>query len=129
MKTRDGIVLWHLEKAADFIKKECGSSFVYYDADQEYKYPVRYLLGLRGMTSISLKNFDPAREGCFFAFGLTRSKKGVDSAIEKNFDIFDQEKFGALSVYKLNPKEEFFTNLNPKKEKPDEDRVFWKNIF
>ncbi len=129
LKARDGITLWHLENAAEFIRKDCSFSTVYYATNPEYKYPVRYLLGLEKISGVSLKNYDPKKEGCFYAFGLTRSKKGVDAGIEKNFDVLNQEKIGALSVYKLEPKEEFLQNPNPKKEKPEEERIFWKDVI
>lgn len=128
LKARDGIVLWHLEKAAEYVAGDCQYPVAYYSTNAEYKYPVRYLLALKNISGISFKNFDPNRSGCFYAFGLTRSKKGLDSAVEKKFDVLNQEKFGALTVYKLNPKEEFLNNPNPKKEKPEEGRIFWKDL-
>lgn len=128
LKARDGIVLWHLERAAEYIKKDCRLPVVYYAASAEYKYPIRYLLNLRNITGVSLKNFNPSQNGCFYAFVLTRSQKGVDSGIKEKFEVFGQEKIGALSLYKLNPGEEFLNNPNTKKEKPEEKRVFWRDI-
>ena len=129
LKARDGIVLWHLEKAVEYIARDCDQSVVYYTSNSEYKYPIRYLLGLKNISGMSFNNFDPQKSGCFFAIGLTRSKRGVDSSLASDFDVAGEEKIGALTVYKLNPKEEFRNNQNPKKEKPEEARIFWKDIF
>ena len=129
LKAKDGIVLWHLERAADYIKKDCGLPVVYYSANSEYKYPIRYLLDLRGIKGVSIKNFSPNEEGCFYTFGLTRSKKGIDSSLKVNFEVSDQQKIGALNISKLIPKEEFFNNLRPRKEKPEEKRIFWKDLW
>jgi hypothetical protein len=129
LKARDGIVLWHLERAVQFIAKDCGQSVVYYTSNSEYKYPIRYLLGLKNIAGMSFNGFDPEKGGCFFAIGLTRSKKGMDSSLASDFDVASKEKIGALTVYKLNPKEEFLNNRNSKKEKPEEARIFWKDVL
>jgi len=129
LKARDGIVLWHLEKAVQFIAKDCDKSVVYYTSASEYKYPIRYLLGLKNISGVSFNNFDPEKSGCFFAIGLTRSKNGPESFLASDFDVAGEEKIGALIVYKLNPKEKFLNNQNPKKEKTDEARIFWKDII
>ncbi len=128
LKARDGIVLWHLEKAAQYVKSECGSPNVYHQSPTEYKYPLRYVLALEGLKGVSLKNYEPGQSGCFFYFGLTRSKKGIGPDLAGKFEAEKQQKFGALSVYKLNPKENFLSGNKPKKEKPEEKRIFWEDI-
>jgi len=129
LKARDGIVLWHLEKAVDFIKQDCNQSVIYYTSASEYKYPVRYLLGLKKLSGVSFSGYDPKRSGCFYAFGLTRSKKGPDSALASDFNITGQEKIGALSVYRLAPKEQFLNKSKIKKDASEEERVFLKDII
>jgi hypothetical protein len=122
-------VLWHLEKAVEYIKRDCSFPLIYYSVNQEYKYPLRYLLGLEGVGAVSLKNYDPDQKGCFYALDLTRSKRGVDSGIKENFGVVGQEKFGALSVYKLEPGEEFLNKSGSQKEKQEKKRIFWKDVF
>jgi len=129
LKAKDGITLWHLEKAADYIKSDCPAPVAYYFANSEYKYPVRYLLGMRDMEGVSIRNFDPAREGCFYAFGLTRSKKSLDASLRSNFEIAGEQKIGALKVSRLMPRAEFLSQSIAKKEKADEKRIFWKDIL
>jgi hypothetical protein len=129
LKARDGIILWHLEKAVDFIKKDCDHTVIYYVSPSEYKYPMRYLLGLQKLSGVSFSGYDPNKAGCFYAMGLTRSKKVPSSLSASDFDIAGQEKIGALSVYKLAPKEEFLSKSKIKKEAPEESRIFWKDIL
>lgn len=129
LKARDGVVLWHLDKAVNFIKNDCDQSVIYYTSSSEYKYPLRYLLGLQKLSGVSFSGYDPKRKGCFYAIGLTRSKKGPESSIASNFDVAGQEKFGALSVFKLSPKEEFLNRSKIKKEPSEETRVFLKDII
>jgi len=129
LKARDGIVLWHLEKAVEYISDDCPYPVVYCATNAEYKYPVRYLLGLENISGVSLKNFGPSETGCFYAIGLTRSKSGLDPEVREKFDSVGQQKFGALTVYKLNPKNEFAGNPNSKKEKSEDERVLWKDLF
>jgi 4-amino-4-deoxy-L-arabinose transferase-like glycosyltransferase len=129
LKARDGIVLWHLEKAVQFIAKDCDQSFVYYTSNSEYKYPIRYLLGLKNISGMSFNSYNSEKSGCFYAFGLTRSKNELESSLVSDFDVASKEKIGALTVYKLNPKEKFLNNLNSKKEKSEKARIFWRDLF
>ncbi len=129
LKARDGIVLWHLENAARYMQKECSLETIFYQSPAEYKYPLRYLLALEGKKGASIKNYAPGEGNCFFFLGLTRSKSGLDSALERNFEITNKQKFGALTVFKLNSKDTFSSGSKPKKDKPEEERIFLKDIF
>ena len=131
LKAKDGITLWHLEKAADFVRKNCDKKFLYYAASAEYKSPFRYIFSLEGEKTDSILNYRKEKEGCFFAFGLTRSKKKkIAPSVEKRFNIVSQEKIGAISVYKLELKEEYASQEKLFEEKEEKsDRLFWKDIW
>ncbi|MDI6778183.1 MAG: glycosyltransferase family 39 protein [Patescibacteria group bacterium] len=130
LKAKDGIVLSQLEKAAEFAKKDCGKPLVYYSTSPEYKSPFRYIFSYQKTEAAPILDFKKEKEGCFYAFGLTRSKKRkIDSKIAKKFDIVFQEKIGALSAYKLQPKEEFAENIEFSGEKEEKSkRIFWKDL-
>lgn len=127
LKARDGIVLWHFEKAAEYIKRDCDKPLVYTSTNSEYKSPVKYVLSLANMNAVSIENFDGGKDGCFYAFGLTRSKNFSLKNKEK-FDILSQSKFGALTVYKLNPKEGESPFSKGEKEGKS-SRIFWKDVL
>ncbi len=127
LKARDGIVLWHLEKAADFIKSDCDKPLVYISTSAEYKSPSKYMLSLNNLNTDYIDNFNGGQDGCFYALGLTRSKN-FSLKNKESFDILSQKKFGALIVYKLNPKEN--GNFIPKGEAEENSkRIFWKDIL
>ena len=127
LKARDGIVWWHLEKAADYISQDCDNSTVLINTSSEYKNPMKYALALKNLTALSLDKYDGEQAGCFYATGLTRSKK-LSLKNKDKYEILSQQKFGAFSVYKLNPKsDETFATKGEKEE--SEKRIFWKDVF
>jgi hypothetical protein len=130
LKARDGIVLWHLEKAAEFIKNDCPGKRVYYFASAEYKHPVKYVLNLSGIDAVSAGAYDPKKEGCFYDFGLTRANKSKKPyQAPEQFDTLSVEKIGALSVYKLEIRPDLKADYPAGKEKDEKSkRIFWKDI-
>lgn len=127
LKARDGIVLWHLEKAVQYIKSDCNQPSVFVSTSPEYSSPVKYLLSLNGFTASSIGNSTNNQPGCYFAFGLARSKK-VSLKNKENFDVLSQNKFGALLVYKLQPK--FLENTASSTETEGKsNRLFWKDVL
>ncbi|MDD5489519.1 MAG: glycosyltransferase family 39 protein [Candidatus Moranbacteria bacterium] len=136
LKARDGIVLWHLERAADYMKKNCQSKEIYYEASSEYKRPVKYILDLRGIKAESIDAIEVgSQDQCVFALGLSRTGKiPADQKIDSEFDIGETQKIGALSVYKLSLKEKFFGQPLPTYNKAAgeserSNRVFWKDLW
>jgi hypothetical protein len=123
---RDGIVLWHLESAINYMKQECGDLPVYYSSNSEYKAPIRYLLMLKNTDYHSMDEFGSGQEGCFFSFDLTRTKK-LGMKNRNKFDILDQKKIGALTVFKLQPKEGEKFIAGPQTEGVSK-RIFWKDV-
>jgi 4-amino-4-deoxy-L-arabinose transferase-like glycosyltransferase len=136
LKARDGIVLWHLENAAKYIRQDCKEGRVYYFSTNEYKRPVEYLLGLQGAKAATLDSLYLGQKDCVYAVVLTRSAKGkLSSGITDKFDEGNFKKFGALTVIKLSAKDDFvgqplgYTN-KPLPEAPLESkRVYWKDVW
>lgn len=131
LKAKDGITLSHLEKAAEFAKNSCDKSVVYYSASPEYKSPFRYIFSLQKTEAVPILDYKKEKPGCFFAFGLARSKKKkIDSKIAKKFDIVERENIGALAAYKLDPKEEFAENSGFSADIEEKSkRIFWKDLW
>jgi 4-amino-4-deoxy-L-arabinose transferase-like glycosyltransferase len=130
LKARDGIVLWHLEKAAQFIAKDCPEKRVYYFASAEYRHPIRYMLNQNGIEALNASGYDPQMKGCFYAFGLTRAGKAKNiSKVVDQFELSATQKIGALSVYKYSIKPEFSESFSFAKEREEKtSRIFWKDI-
>jgi hypothetical protein len=124
---RDGIVLWHFEKSLEYVRADCGDQTIYFSSTNEYRSPIKYLLRTSGMKNDSIGNYGTGREGCFYAFGLTRSK-GFKMKNKEKYEIISQNKFGALTVYKLQPKDgETFVPAG--KKDSEKKRIFWKDVF
>lgn len=128
LKAKDGIVLWHLEKAVEFMKDDCDCNNIFIKTNAEYKSPVKYLLSRKGLNAFSLDSLSGENKGCFYAFGLTRVKKvDLNDSEKEKYDVVSQNKFGALTVYKLHPK--ILGGSEPKKNSENSNRVFWKDIM
>lgn len=130
LKARDGIVLWHLERAVEFAKNQCGKKTIYFSSPKEYKYPFKYLFGLNDFRADTLKKYSSKDdEACFLVFGLTRSKKdSLDSELAENFTINHSEKFGALTAYQLELAGD--DNIEEKSARElEENRIFWKDVW
>ncbi len=127
LKARDGIVLWHLEKAVQYIKSDCKQPSVFVSTSAEYNSPIKYLLSLNGFEASSIGISTNDQRGCFYAFGLARSKK-VNLKNKEDFDVLSQNKFGALLVQKLQPKISGDAIL-PVETEAKSSRVFWKDII
>ncbi|MFA5871135.1 MAG: glycosyltransferase family 39 protein [Parcubacteria group bacterium] len=136
LKSQDGIVLWHLEKATEYMAENCSSERIYYYSNSEYKRPIKYLLSLKGKDPVSVMNMEKGGENCVFATYLTRAKKlKLSPVLADKFDIESTQKFGALSVDKLVLREGFVgQELNLKKQKDEDaaekaDRLYWKDVI
>jgi hypothetical protein len=127
LKARDGIVLWHLEKAVQYIKSDCDQSSVFVSTSGEYNSPIKYLLSLEGFNASSVSDSTTNQRGCFYAFGLARSKK-VNLKNKENFDVLSQNKFGALLVEKVQPKLAGNATPTMEMEGKSSSRIFWKDI-
>jgi len=136
LKARDGIVLWHLEKAVEYMKEKCPSKEVYYKTSAEYKRPVKYLLNLSGKKAgpiEAIKIGSPNQ--CVFILGLSR-KKEMPFVQETTSDFFVEEsrKIGALTVYKLSPQKDLWGKPLSTYEKGSSDeeklkRAFWRDLW
>ena len=131
LKARDGIILWHLEKAAEYIESDCPAKRVYYFASAEYRQPIKYILGLAGVEALQASNYDPRLEGCIYDFSLSRTDKaGNIKKVQEKFDLLDKKKIGALTVRRFSLKQEFVESFSFTKEREEKsERVFWKDII
>lgn len=136
LKARDGIVLWHLENIASYIREDCKADIAYYYSTNEYKRPVEYLLGMEGIRGATIDKLYLGQKNCVYAVLLTRSAKTKLSAnIMDKFDKVDAKKIGAITVYKLAVKDEFVGQPLGYAKKPlpeaklESGRVFWKDII
>jgi hypothetical protein len=135
LKAQDGIVLWHLEKAADFMINNCDSKKIYYYSNSEYKRPIKYLLGLKGAEPNSVMNMERGTDGCVFATYLTRVKSlKLPVALSDRFEIASVQKFGAISIAALSLKSNWEgQDLGLKKQKDEDtiekkERIYWKDV-
>ena len=136
LKARDGIVLWHLENAAKYIREDCKENTAYYFSVNEYKRPVEYLLGLQGIRGATIDNLYLGQKTCVYGVLLTRSAKTkLPASITDKFDNVGSKKFGAITIVNLAVKDEFVGQPLGYTSKPlpeaslESGRVFWKDIF
>ena len=97
---------------------------------------MKYLLNLRGAEALSIESLETGGQNqCVFALGLTRTKKlSISQKLESEFDAGEQQKFGALGVYKLSLKENFSgrplpTYKSGAEESEKSNRIFWKDLW
>ncbi len=131
LKEKDGIVLWHLEEAAKYMKASCGGKPIYYLTNFEYGTPIRYVLSLEGIESLPLEAYTPDRPGCIFMFDPSRTGKGDFSEQEKRISsLIEQKKFGVLKIHKLELKENADLSGFAEVQKEKQSRqLFWKDVL
>lgn len=136
LKSKDGIVLWNLESAANYIREDCKAGTAYYYTINEYKRPVEYLLGLRELRGATIDNMYLGQKDCAYGVLLTRSAKNkLPTTVTDKFNVAGSQKFGAMTVLKLAVHDEFvnqplgYTNKPLPEAKVEAKRVFWKDIF
>lgn len=136
LKQRDGIVLWHLENATNYIREDCKAGTAYYYTINEYKRPMVYLLRLKGLEAVTTDNLYLGQKDCVYAVLLTRSAQGkLPTDITDKFDVASSQKFGAMTVSKLAVRDEFigqplgYTNKPLPEASVEAKRVFWKDVL
>jgi hypothetical protein len=135
LKAQDGIVLWHLETASEFMIQNCESKKIFYYSNSEYKRPIKYLLSLKGAEPNSVMNMKKGTDGCVFATYLTRAKSlKLSAVLSDRFDVASVQKFGAISIAKLVLKDGWEKqDLSLKKQKDEDtvekkERIYWKDV-
>lgn len=135
LKTKDGVTLGQLERAADYMfERHRPGATLYYYVKPEHVAPIRYLLSQKNDPELNFSplkiNDDPNAQ----YFGVVPSKRELDPIYEKykdgNFDILSSGQFGQLKAFELD-----FTNRSVSadfrfnKESKKSDRLFWKDVF
>ncbi len=130
LKEKDGVVLWHLEKAADYMESACGRPPIYYYANAEYGTPIRYMLAMRGLDSLDIEAYRPDRPGCVFMIDPSPTGRvNIGEKEKNNLNFLDIKSFGVMKVYKAEFKENAGLDIFTKVQK--EKRVqylYWKDI-
>ncbi len=137
LKAKDGIVLWHLEKTADFVKDDCPGKIAYYDTIPEYRSPMKYLLAERGIEAQSLSDFSDEgteSQSCNYYFNLARREPKIKKKTEGEFSSAEAREFGAFKVYVLEPADRVEEAQEEVEEEDREDetgkapRIFWRDL-
>jgi len=136
LKAKDGIVLWNLENAANYIRENCGSDTVYYYTTNEYKRPMEYLLSLQGLRGATIDKLYLGQKDCVYGVLLTRSAKNkLKTNITDKFDKIGSKKFGAITIVKLSAKDELvgqplgYANKPLPEESLEQERLLWKSVL
>lgn len=139
LKARDGVVLWHLEKVADYIAGNCPANEVYFNSISEYNRPMKYLLTLRGKQAFAfsdIKAGDPNL--CTFSVKRSRAKSNkLGDEIDREYSVSKETKFGAWEVLDLKLNDDFAGKPLPSyhrgrqnsSESEDSKRTYWKDVF
>jgi 4-amino-4-deoxy-L-arabinose transferase-like glycosyltransferase len=129
LKEQDGVVLWHLDQAAQYIASDCDKPFVYLSTSPEYGTPLEYVLKLYGKDASTVNEYDPNRPGCIYAFDPSVSgKEKITNSLDKNFDIIGRKASGVMRVYKLQLKADADLSLFDKIPKEKRRQILWKEL-
>jgi hypothetical protein len=129
LKDQDGVVLWHLDQAAQYIASDCDKPFIYLSTSAEYGTPLEYILKLYGKDASTVSEYDANRPGCIYAFDPSRSgKERIAGNLSKYFDIVGRKAGGVMRVYKLqfNENTDYSDFGNVPKEK--KRQVLWREL-
>jgi hypothetical protein len=134
LKTKDGVTLGQLERAADYIyEKRRSDKTIYYYVKPEHVMPLKYLFYLKNDPTLNYSpikfNGDP--EAQFFA--VVPSHRGIEPIEEKygkDFIVLNHESFGQIAAYEISfNNREIKNDFRFNKERNPTDRLFWKDIF
>jgi hypothetical protein len=136
-KGDDGVVLWHIEKAAEYMIADCQGKPIYFASYPIYLKPIDYLLRYRGANAVAADESKSAdKNACFYSVShTTNGLRGLKSNIQENYSIVRQEKFGILSVFRLAPKDgatlkDFYNATDDEiTQETRTRRLFWKDLF
>lgn len=129
LKIQDGIMLWHLEQAAEYMKNSCDKPAVYYSAEPEYGTPLEYVLKLRGVDAYPLEMYSINQPGCFFAFDPSRlGENKLDKKIVGNFSIVEYKSMGILRVYGLQLKENADMSIFGETSQEKKRQLLWRDL-
>jgi hypothetical protein len=129
LKDQDGVVLWHLDQAADYIAWDCDKPLVYLSTSPEYGTTLEYVLKLRGKDALPVNEYDASRPGCIYAFDPSRSgKEKITKNLSKDFDIVGRKASGVMRVYKLQFRKDADYSDFSETPKEKKRQIFWKEL-
>lgn len=137
LKTKDGVTLGQLERAADHMyTRRQGNNNLYFYVKPEHERPFNYLLAQKNDPTLnyttSLKfNGDPKAQ--FFAVVPSDYKENdVSKKVGRPFAFVSKESFGQITVWEITfPDLEINPNFKAKKNSSlgESDRLYWKDVF
>lgn len=133
LKSKDGVMLGHLEKAAQWIysQKRPGARIYYYVKPEHVK-PVKYLLHEIDPDTVALPlkiNGDPQAQ--FFAITPShRGTKPLEDKFKQTFNIVSMERIGQINVWEISfTDQNVNSNFRFNRDHGTTDRLYWKDVF
>lgn len=134
LKTKDGVTLGQLQRAADFMysKKKDGAT-IYFYVKPEHVQPIKYLLSRKKDETLKYFpltiNDDPNAQ----YFAIIPSHSGLDPFVKKygnDVKTVSQKNLGQIAIFELDfPSRPVNKNFRFNEKASATDRVFWRDIF
>lgn len=135
LKTKDGVTLSQLEKAANFIyeQREEGQT-IYFYVKAEHTSPIKYLLSQKNDSDLEYKslslNGDPKAQ----YFAIIPSHSNPKEKLEKKYkvpvEIISESQCGQINVYEITfPEREVSPEFKPSNKSSKSTRLFWSDVF
>ncbi|TSD01469.1 MAG: Uncharacterized protein Athens071425_412 [Parcubacteria group bacterium Athens0714_25] len=135
LKTKDGVTLGQLERAADYIyeNKKKGAN-IYYYIKPEHIAPFKYLFRQKNDPSfvfLPLKiNTDPNAQYFAIIPSDAESQSYIEGKFNSEIKIFSEKQFGQLKVIEIDVLNRSISqDFRFNQESGLSDRIFWSDIF
>jgi len=135
LKSKDGVLLWHLQNAADWMysQHEQGKTLYYY-VKPEHVRPIDYLLFEKRDPNLVYETMQINEDPNAQYFAITPAKNGIDPVVKKfnENDIYlvQQKQFGQILVSEINvSNRKVSATFKFNRPKTKTDRLFWKDVF
>jgi hypothetical protein len=135
LKTKDGVTLGQLQKAADYmLMRKKAEKLAYFYVKPEHIRPIKYILSQKkeadAIFETLVLNENPNAQ--YFAIIPSHSepKETLEKKYETAVEILSGEKCGQISVYEIDfPERVVSKEFRYNKKYSPTDRIFWKDIF
>ncbi|MFA5871136.1 MAG: glycosyltransferase family 39 protein [Parcubacteria group bacterium] len=136
-KDEDGVVLWHINKIAEYMQKSCPNGKIFFSSASIYVKPIiymsRYNKGELNKDQGSASN----QKICYF--GIVRASvaglKDIESQVGAKFSVKEQQQYGELRVMRIIPQSSDSADLSSKFHNIEDDiresktdRLYWKDV-